>query len=221
MATTRILGIVDLHWSGNRELKLPDCSGYDLVLIGGDLTNFRGVDQARTIVERIREQGPPVLAVCGNCDHPEIESYLDEQEIGLDRRARLWRGIRFLGLSAGLPFGNLPYERTEGEYAKACEELWEAAAEVDASGPTILVSHQPPFGTKCDRAGGRSVGSRSIRESIEKHEPDLVFSGHIHESVAEDRLGPTKLVNPGPWFEKRFVEITVADDEIEVASHQL
>ena len=214
----RVLFLVDLHWTEKRALELPSMDDVDLVLLGGDLTNFRGIETARTIVNAIRDSGPQVLSVCGNCDKPEIEEFLRQEEIDLDRRCRSFEGTSVLGISAGLPFGDLPYERTEDEFREAAEA---AFSDRNKPGTTILVSHQPPFGTQCDRVGGQPVGSQSIRESIEKHQPDLVFSGHIHESVAVDRLGPTKLVNPGPWFEKRLVEITVADDEIEVENRQL
>ncbi len=207
----RILGIVDLHWNGKREPRLPDTKGYDLVLVAGDLTNFLGVSHARTLIDGLRTGGAPVYAVCGNCDLPEIEQYLEDEGIALDRRAIVHRELCLAGLSGGLPFGDLPYERTEEEYEVACREVWEAVSAADPAGerPVLLVSHQPAHGTECDLARGNHVGSKSIRASIETHRPDLVFSGHIHESVGEGRLGTTRLVNPGPWFEGRWVEIVV------------
>jgi Icc-related predicted phosphoesterase len=109
----RIVGLVDLHWSGRAPLRLPDLAGTDLVLLGGDLTNFRGREIAREIVDELRALGVAVLAVCGNCDQPEIEEYLRAEEIDLDRRARVVGGVVFAGISGGLPFGGTPYERGE------------------------------------------------------------------------------------------------------------
>lgn len=207
----KILGIVDLHWNGKREPHLPDTEAFDLVLVAGDLTNFLGRDAARTIVDGLRASGTPVFAVCGNCDQPEIEEELDQLGIGLDRRAVVHRGICLTGLSGGLPFGDLPYERTEEQYGRACAAMWQAVDQADPGGdlPVIVVSHQPAHGTECDLARGNHVGSTSIRRSLEERQPDLVFSGHIHESVGEGTLGRTRLVNPGPWFERRYVEIEV------------
>jgi hypothetical protein len=50
----RVLGLVDLHWSGRRALRLPDLSAVDLVLLGGDLTHFKGVEITRRIVDEMR-----------------------------------------------------------------------------------------------------------------------------------------------------------------------
>ena len=193
-----ILFLVDLHWTEKRPLELPSFQGVDLVLLGGDLTNFRGVETATTIVEAIRVAGPAVLAVCGNCDQPEMEHYFRDQEIDLDRRCRSVDGVNFVGISAGLPFGHLPYERTENEFAAAAAEAFAACG--DGASTTVLVSHQPPRGTACDVARGTHVGSTAIRAAIEERQPALVLSGHIHESIGSDRLGNSMLINPGPWF---------------------
>lgn len=209
-----VLGLVDLHWSPRVALELPDLRGIDLVLLGGDLTNFRGVAEARTVIEQVRAAGPQVLAVCGNCDRPEIEGYLEEAGVALDRRVRVQNGVRFLGLSGGLPFGGCPYERTEEEYALLCAELAHEASRVRASGPTILVSHQPPFGTRCDRTRGRHVGSRSVRDFVLEQSPDLVLCGHIHESRGRDLLGRSTVVNPGPWLEGNVVRFRVSEGKV-------
>lgn len=209
--TLRILGVVDIHWSGKRPPRLPDPSGFDLVLLAGDLTNFLGPDHARRIVEPFQDSGVPVLAVCGNCDQRSVDDYFREIDIDLDRRARVVDGVRFLGLSGGLPFGDLPYERTEEDYERVTAETFDQAAAVEGR-PTILVSHQPPFGTACDLARGQHVGSKSLRAAVERHQPDLVFSGHIHEAIGEDTIGSTRLVNPGPWFQGRSVVIEADPD---------
>ena len=209
--TLRILGVVDVHWSGKRSPRLPDPTGFDLVVLAGDLTNFLGPDHARQIVEPLQASGVPVLAVCGNCDLPATEDYFRETGIDLDRRARVVGGVRFLGLSGGLPFNDLPYERTEEDYERVAAEAFDNASAVEGQ-PTILVSHQPPHGTACDLARGNHVGSRSLRTAVERHQPDLVFSGHIHEAIGDDTIGATRVVNPGPWFQGRSLVIEADPD---------
>lgn len=198
--TLRALALVDIHWSGRRPVELPDLSGIDLVLLGGDLTHFKGVEVARALVDEIRAAGPEVLGVCGNCDRPEIEGFLEETGIALDRRARVIAGAAFAGLSAGLPFGRCPYERTEEEFAAAGAVARSAADATGAPGPTILLSHQPPRGTRCDRVLRlKHVGSRAIRRLVEDWQPDLVLCGHIHEARGRDTIGRSVVINPGPW----------------------
>jgi Icc-related predicted phosphoesterase len=198
--TLRVVGLVDLHWSGRRPLELPDLSQVDLVLLGGDLTHFAGAAVARRLVDSIRAAGPAVLAVCGNCDHQEVEDYLFAEGVALDRRAQVAAGAVVAGVSGGLPFGGCPYERSEADFAAAGAEARDAAIAIGASGPTILVSHQPPYGTRCDRVlRMKHVGSHSIRRLVDEWQPDLVLCGHIHESRGRDRVGRSLVVNPGPW----------------------
>jgi Icc-related predicted phosphoesterase len=187
-APLRVLGLMDVHWSGRGKLRLPDLTDVDLVLLGGDLTHFAGIDVARALVEEIQEAGPRVLAVCGNCDLPEIESYLEETGIALDRRAKVIAGAD----------------------ARA------AAEGSSATGPTILLSHQPPYGTKCDRVLKlRHVGSRAIRALIEDWQPDLVLCGHIHESIGSDLIGETRVINPGPWRSGHSLRFDITTDGLE------
>jgi Icc-related predicted phosphoesterase len=208
---------MDFHWSGRGDPHLPDLTEIDLVLLGGDITHFAGIDVARTLIEKIQEAGPRVLAVCGNCDRPEIEGYLEQIGIDLDRRAQVIAGTVFAGLSAGLPFGGCPYERTEKEFAAAAGKARAAAEEIWAPGPTILLSHQPPYGTKCDRVLKiRHVGSHAIRELIEDWQPDLVLCGHIHESAGDDLIGKTRVINPGPWRRGHSLRFDITTEGIEI-----
>ncbi len=68
---------------------------------------------------------------------------------------------------------------------------------------TIYIMHSPPFGTRLDVIrGGVSVGSRSIRLFIERHQPLMTLHGHIHEApeisgTYFQRIGKTLAVNPG------------------------
>lgn len=210
----RMLGLVDLHWPGTGRLRLPDLSEAHLVLLGGDITHFRGMEAAQRLVDQVLAAGALVLAVCGNCDQREVEDYLAHAGIGLDRRARVVEGVKFVGLSGGLPFGGCPYERTEEEFEKACREAFASAVAVEGNGPTIFVSHQPPYNTRCDLTRGRHVGSHAVRAAIEQHQPDLVLCGHIHEGIGTDRIGISQIVNPGPWNAGRYAKIVAEGNRI-------
>lgn len=75
---------------------------------------------------------------------------------------------------------------------------------------TLFVLHSPPRDTRCDTmAGGAHVGSRAIRRFVERHQPPLVLSGHIHESPRvsgawRDRIGRSIVVNPGQFGSPRL-----------------
>ncbi len=71
------------------------------------------------------------------------------------------------------------------------------------AGPWVFVAHAPPFESKLDRTfGGKPLGSRAIRATIEKRHPILSLHGHIHESprvtgTIQERIGGTVAVNAG------------------------
>ena len=68
---------------------------------------------------------------------------------------------------------------------------------------TIIAPHPPPKDTELDMLyDGNHVGSRSLRAFIEKNQPYLVLSGHIHESPTmsgkiKDKIGKTLCIQPG------------------------
>jgi len=90
--------------------------------------------------------------------------------------------------------------------AQALEELAALAPPAE----TVYVLHSPPRGTRCDMIGaGAHVGSRAIRAFIERHQPPLVLSGHIHESPRvsssyRDEIGRAVVVNPGQFGTSRL-----------------
>lgn len=75
---------------------------------------------------------------------------------------------------------------------------------------TVFVFHSPPRDTNCDLTHRRMhVGSRAIRSFVERHQPPLVLSGHIHESPRisssyRDAIGRTVVVNPGQFGSARL-----------------
>src|ERR1051325_815140 len=75
---------------------------------------------------------------------------------------------------------------------------------------SLFVLHSPPRDTRCDMIGAtHHVGSRAIRAFVERHEPPLVLSGHIHESprvsgAYRDAIGHSVVVNPGQFGTQRL-----------------
>jgi hypothetical protein len=88
----------------------------------------------------------------------------------------------------------------------------------------VFMSHAPPWGTPLDMmASGSHVGSRAIRDFIEKRGPKLAFHGHIHEAFHESglywhRLGDTLCFNPGQIHQPILdaVSVEICDDSSKV-----
>jgi hypothetical protein len=111
--------------------------------------------------------------------------------------------------------------------ARRTPTIAEALAELSATtlpSETLFVLHSPPRQTACDMTASRThVGSRAIRSFLERYQPPLVLSGHIHESPRvsssyRDLIGRTVVVNPGQfgtsrlcgvWFEPGRAENTL------------
>jgi Icc-related predicted phosphoesterase len=117
-----------------------------------------------------------------------------------------------------------PHRFDPGRRSPTIAEGLEALAARTRPAETVFVLHSPPRDTCCDMIGARAhVGSRAIRSFIERHQPPLVLSGHIHESPRvssawRDAIGRTVAVNPGQfgssrlcavWFDPRSVEPTL------------
>jgi len=199
----RLLIVSDIH--GNTEAVehlREEAESSDLILLAGDLTHFGGVEDAARVVELFRSANSHLKAVAGNCDNRDIEQYLAKEGLLLDQSPYLFSGVCFLGLSGALPGPvSTPYETSEEALARELA----GGTRKPASPCTVLVSHQPPFGSIADRAMKvKHVGSRSLRTWIESEHPGLVICGHIHESFGRKHLGESLILNPGALKEGRY-----------------
>lgn len=213
-----IVAITDLH---GRAQNLASLSAHlaraDVVVLSGDLTHFGHAADAEPIIEAVRTCNPNVLAVAGNCDHPDVAAYLADEGISLHARHVVRDGAAFLGLGGSLPCpGRTPNEYGEEELAAL---LAQAADGLGRDLPWVLVAHQPPRDTELDRVGGGAhVGSGAVRDFIAEFQPAVCFTGHIHEAAGTDAIGTTKIANPGPLRHGHFAyaELSRTLDVLEI-----
>ncbi|MBN2216823.1 MAG: metallophosphoesterase family protein [Pirellulales bacterium] len=193
----RLLAATDVHSDMDRFSRILDAAGpVDVVLLGGDLTNFGSARDAEAIVRMAGAEGARVLAVAGNCDSASIDAHLAELGVSLFRRGIAVDGVGFVGMSAMPPWQRTMYHFSEEELADTLETGRRQLASVE---PLVVLSHCPPHDTRLDRTTfGRHVGSTALRAFVDRVEPELVVCGHIHEARGVDRLGRTTLVNCGP-----------------------
>jgi Icc-related predicted phosphoesterase len=178
----------------------------DLVILSGDLTNFGGADDARTVLDEVQKACPRILGVPGNLDLPEVFPFLERENIALHGRGVVAGGIAIFGCGGSniTPF-NTPSEFSEEQIYAA---LVRGHDQVRGQRPLLMVCHTPPLATRCDRiSSGRSVGSSAARRFIEEVQPDVCISGHIHESAAIDTIGATTIVNAGPFKAGGYIVI--------------
>lgn len=182
----------------------PVAAGADLVLYGGDFAAFGKIETGKPYLERLAHLHDRVFAVTGNCDEPEFRETLEEFDISIEGSLSYFNGLMFSGSGGALHFtGETPNERSDEDLASDLHLVTESVPEGfsgsdESWSNLVVIAHHPPKDTLLDTvSGGVHVGSPLIRSFIETWKPLLVVSGHIHESAAVDRIGPTQLVNPG------------------------
>ncbi|UCB45501.1 MAG: metallophosphoesterase [Spirochaetota bacterium] len=212
-----IVGISDIHGHIEAiENASEILSKADLVLITGDITHFGRREDAESIIDKVKCYSKQLYAVPGNCDYPEVGSYLSIESISLDGQCAVIDNFAFIGIGGSLPCpGKTPNEYTEEDFAVMMNEL---KKKIPKDLPCILITHQPPFGTRCDLVrSGEHVGSRALRSFIIEKKPLLCFSGHIHEAHGVDTIGITKVVNPGPLLHGGYALADIAKERVKVS----
>lgn len=195
-----ILSVTDLHGTNSVPLTARnDFESADLVVLTGDLTTFGDERRAEQTLRIFQALNPNVVAVPGNCDTPAVNEFLRSKGVNLHGETREISGLTFLGLGGSLPApGGTAMEFTEAELGRILHQA--AARLAKPPPPFVLVSHQPPRNTTCDRiASGRHVGSTSVRSFIQSHLPLLCLTGHIHDAAGIDAIESTRIANPGPF----------------------
>jgi hypothetical protein len=217
----KILVLTDIHSELTMVEKFVDLiknEKFDLLLLAGDLTDFGPISEARYVLELLSEANIPFLYVPGNCDLPEVCNIQDFEKCCIHGKQVEAKDITIIGIggSTFTPF-NTPFEMSEEVIYNILENT---CYEKKLGKFTILLSHSPPFGILDKISNGKHVGSRALREFIEKKDIDVVVSGHIHEARGKEKLGKTLIVNPGPAFAGYYGIITI-EDEIKVELHRL
>ena len=209
------IGFGDIHEDLSLLNDVPHLADADGVIISGDITSRGGAHRASVLLNEVYKINPNIYALIGNMDQPEVAIYLDEKEWNIHARGRQLAedvGIMGVGYSTPTPFmtpSEVPDEKlgqwlSEGyEYVKHFPKL-------------VLVAHDPPFGSKTAKLPhGENVGNQSVREFIERIQPDVCITGHIHEADSEDFIGRTKVINPGMFCMGGYVRIQLKDGELE------
>ena len=208
--------MVDLH--GNRRIieclsTILEKSEIEGIIIGGDVTNFGTIYEAIEILKNIKEAfGKRIYFVPGNCDDRKLLDWSGENGIeNIHLKAVKIGEANVLGLGGSL---TTPFY-TNIEFSN--EEIKNMLENFLNEKINIFVTHSPPYGTKLDIVyGGRHVGSQAIKSFIEKTNPEIVLTGHIHESAGMDKIGETVAVNPGPASRGNYAIITFSDNKAEV-----
>ncbi len=197
----------DLHGIVPVQIKnIVEERNVDAILYGGDFAPHGwGGEGSRTEdpMNFLVSLGLPIFSVFGNID-PDKKFFED-----FESRNKNFHFIHLKRVKVGdfylIGLGDFYFE----DYAlKTFESLLKQKPE-----KTIVISHYPPYGAVDRTDFGTHVGSRELRELIERYRPLLVVCGHIHEAAGIDNIGKTVVANVA----MRNVLVEIENGEVNVS----
>ncbi len=186
----KILAAGDLHGDTKLAKKLAEKAKKekaDLVILTGDITSFI---ETKNLIKPFTDRKEKVVFVPGNWDSSDTAEFLSKQ-YGIKNIDDYYVKYKNVGIfGAGNPNTLLVDEK------KTFQKLKKNFEKVKNLEKKIMVTHFHAAGTKSELSG--FPGSYGIRKAVEKFQPDLLISGHIHElEGVEEKIGKTKVINVG------------------------
>lgn len=209
MSTTQRFWIAlgDIHDRVDAIGRIAHLDQAEAVLLSGDLTNIGQRDDAIRILDAFTPKAKRIFAQIGNMDTVAVERVLSERGANVHGKVvDLGKNVCLasVGYSSLTPFGT-PSEASEEQLCQWTHAVLEEANEFDQ---VILMIHNPPLGEIVDRLqSGVHVGSPGVRNLIERYQPDIVITGHIHEAMGQEFIGQSLVLNPGSFMDGGYVRI--------------
>ncbi len=204
-----LLFVSDLHYSLKQyDWLLSQAGDFELVVIGGDLLDLSSpldADVQITIVEKYLEllrQKTTLVVSSGNHDG-DSRNAADEsiaEWLCAARKDRLYVDGDSFEMGKTL-ITVCPW--CDGEVSRSEVEAQLAREAAQVTGRWVWIYHAPPEGSRTSWAGRKFIGDEFLSAMIKRFNPDMVMSGHIHNSpfYAQgswvDRIGRTWVFNPG------------------------
>ena len=200
----KILAFTDIHGSLTALKRIEIKAKHqnpDLLVCAGDISIFeRGIVG---LVRRLNKLNKKIIMIHGNHeDSPTFAKLakIFKNIIFIHRSYYIENSILFIGYGGG------GFSIVDKGFEKAAKEKFKDIIKNHHDKKIILVKHAPPYKTRLDKLMQGHCGNKSIRHFVDKNKIDLLICGHLHENFGkEDRIGKTKVINPGPFG--KIVEI--------------
>jgi Icc-related predicted phosphoesterase len=205
----RCLVVADLHYSLPQfDWLLSAAAEFDLVIFAGDALDVGSSVDFRAQIMVVKKylsllSGLTRVILCsGNHD-------LDERSAEGEKISRWVGEVRELGIACdgdSLTIGDTRFTVCpwwDGPLVKARIETQLREAATERLRRWIWVHHAPPASSPTSWGGKRFFGDVELVQWIERYQPSMVISGHVHQSpfIPDgswfDRLGPTWVFNTG------------------------
>lgn len=203
----KFLVISDIHGNTENLEKMKDqFKEADAVLFAGDFTEFGKEETGVPALKKLCSLHDTIFAVNGNCDTPTFLAD-NNDSISVENSLVSFEGLCIAGCGGGTIFTKTTAnEREEGDMIKDFHLVTDE--ENTQWDNLIAIMHNPPKDTECDKIpNGVHVGSALLKEFVDKVQPLLVVTGHIHESAAICSVGKTTVINPGAVLEGKYAVV--------------
>jgi len=205
----RLAAVSDIHYSRTAQGSLGPlfsqiAESADVLLLGGDLTDYGLAEEARILAKDLAPVKIPVVAVLGNHDFEsgeegDIARVLTDVGVHmLDGDSWEYRGVGFAGVrgfcggfgrGALGPWGEPIIKGFVNEAVQEALKLESALARLSTDRRIVLMHYAPIR----DTVEGESLeifpflGSSRLEEPISRFDVTAVFHGHAHKGAAEGR----------------------------------
>jgi len=205
----RILSVGDLHYSLRQfDWIIGQAAEHDLVVLAGDQLDISSavpleaqIPVVLAYVERLAAVAEVAVA-SGNHD-------LTDRDANGEKSAPWLAAVREAGAHTDWDSTDVNGVRLtvcpwwDGPLTREAVDRFLASAGPDDDRPWVWVYHGPPEGSPLSWGGSRSYGDPALPGWIDRHQPTLVLTGHVHEApfvdggAWHDRLGTTVVFNAG------------------------
>ncbi|MDP3027086.1 MAG: metallophosphoesterase [Nanoarchaeota archaeon] len=187
----KILAAGDFHGDSSVTKKLAEKAekeNVDLVILTGDIT---GLIETENIIKPFLQKNKRVVFVPGNWDTTEATETLS-QLYGIKNIGKHYVKYDNVGIF-GIGNENWQLNLNEDKTFKKLKKDFEKIKDLEKK---IMVSHMHAAQTSSEFSG--FPGSTAVRKAIEKFQPDLFISGHIHEAEGlQEKIGKTRVISVG------------------------
>ena len=167
----------------------------DLLVCAGDVSIFEhGIIG---ILRRLNKLNKKVIIIHGNHEDDSTFRKLSKSFKNINfvhKNHFIADNVLFLGYGGG------GFSVVDKEFEKIANSKFKKIIKINKDKKIILITHAPPYKTRLDRLIQGHCGNKSIRQFVEKTKIDFLICGHLHENFGkEDKIGKTKIINPGPF----------------------
>jgi len=187
----KILAAGDLHGDSRISEKLAikaEKENVDLVVLLGDIT---GMTHTKNLIQPFLNKHKKVVFIPGNWETKNDADAISKKYgiKNIEKNYAVYKNTGIFGI------GSADWSLYPDE-AKTMKHLKQQNEKIKDLEKKIMISHLHAAGTKSELSG--IPGDEAIRRAIDKFQPDLFISGHIHElEGVEEKIGKTRVVNVG------------------------